>query len=294
VLVESRAGYQNLCRLLTRAHLRSEKGSPSVGWDELPEFSEGLIALTGDMDGPLIAAGGSGQERIERFVRIFGPDRVFIEIQRHHLRGEERVNRTLLHLAEHFHLPLLATNGVRYAAELERPVLDVFTCVRNHTHLDAAGGLLAQNSERHLKSGEQMAALFADLPEAIHNTERLAARLEFTLENLGYEFPSYPVPPGETMDSCLREQAFVGARARYGCVPDKVRQQLEAELALILKLKVAGYFLIVADIVRFCRENNIMAQGRGSAANSTVARSVSAWASPPWIRCGSTHCSSAS
>ncbi|HPU57266.1 MAG TPA: error-prone DNA polymerase, partial [Verrucomicrobiota bacterium] len=285
VLVESRKGYQNLCQLLTRAHLRSEKGKARVRWDELPEFAEGLIALTGDEEGPLVKAvhrtdlgrkANSNSpietpfEVLRRLKNVFGSERVYVEIQRHHLRGEERTNNALLQLARAEGLPLLATNGVLYASVAERPVLDVFTCIRHHTHLDAAGLLLAQNNERCLKSPEQMVALFRDCPEAIENTVRLAERLEFTLENLGYEFPEFPVPEGHTMDSFLREQALAGARERYGHVPEKVRHQLDHELALIRKLKVAGYFLIVWDIVRFCRENRIMAQGRGSAANSTV------------------------
>ncbi len=291
VLVESRKGYQNLCQLLTRAHLRSEKGKARVRWDELPEFAEGLIALTGDEDGPLVRAlhggqvfqpaasgdipvarrtGMSAQRVMESLLHIFSRDRVFIEIQRHRLRGEERINQVLIDLASEHCLPLLATNGVLYASELERPILDVFTCIRQHTHLDAAGTLLARNSERCLKTAAQMMELFRDCPKAIENTVRLAERLEFTLENLGYEFPAYAVPAGNSMDSFLREQAFAGARKRYGCVPEKVRQQIETELALIAKLKVAGYFLIVWDIVQFCRDQNIMAQGRGSAANSTV------------------------
>ena len=260
VLVQSRTGYENLCQLLTRAHLRNEKGKCSVRWDELPEFAHGLVALA---ELPYAS-------RIEQLSATFGPDNLFIEIQRHHIRGEERVNKACIDLAQKFGLPLLATNGALYAAEEHRPVLDVFTCIRHHTHLDAAGKLLEQNAERYLKSAAQMCELFRDLPEAIQNTVRLAERLDFTLENLGYEFPSYNVPPGHTMDSFLCEQAFAGAMKRYGEVPAKVRGQIEQELALIQKLKVAGYFLIVWDIVEFCRQNDIMAQGRGSAANSTV------------------------
>mgnify|MGYP001193067241 CR=1 FL=1 len=306
VLVESRVGYQNLCQLLTRAHLRSEKGKATIGWDELPEFAAGLVALTGDEEGvvqklerekrrkgesgrlgnspfppftssPFLndrkSSDFSAAAVVERLVSTFGPQNVFIELQRHHLRGEELVVRNLIELAERFHLPLLATNGVLHASEAERPILDVFTCIRNHTHLDAAGRLLAQNGERHLKTAAQMSELFRDCPEAIANTVRLAERLEFSLENLGYEFPDYPVPSGHTMNSFLREKAFAGARERYRHlteIPLKVRQQIETELALIAKLKVAGYFLIVWDIIQFCREQNIMAQGRGSAANSTV------------------------
>jgi len=258
VLAQSRAGYTNLCRLLTRAHLRNAKGTCSARWNELPEFAEGLVALA------------NSEAAITRAVGIFGNENLFVEIQRHRVRGEEKAVRQLVELGERFRLPLLATNGVLYSAENERPILDVFTCLRHHTHLDAAGTLLEQNGERYLKSAAQMRELFRDLPQAIENTNRLAGRLDFTLEDLGYEFPAFSIPPGHTMDSYLRLQAFAGARARYGDVPEKARIQLETELALIAKLKVAGYFLIVWDIVKFCREQNIMAQGRGSAANSTV------------------------
>ena len=280
VLVESRSGYQNLCRLLTTAHLRSEKGKSKVHWDELPQYAQGLVALTGDEDGPLSSAirrrdtGTASDEApktLERLLHVFGKQNVFVEIQRHHMRGEERVNRSIAELANNYRLPLLATNGVLHATSTGRQVLDVFTCIRNHTHLDAAGQLLAPNSERFLKGEVQMRELFRDLPDAIENTSRLAERLTFSLQNLGYEFPKFPTSSDETMDSVLREKAFAGARKRYaGEVPTKVRQQLETELALIQKLGVAGYFLIVWDIVEFCREQKIMAQGRGSAANSSV------------------------
>ncbi|HEY0551867.1 MAG TPA: error-prone DNA polymerase, partial [Verrucomicrobiae bacterium] len=294
VLVKNRRGYQNLCQLLTRAHLRAGKGKPRVCWNELPKFAEGLVALTGDEEGPLVRAIGragcpqpaANDEESWRFPRrgeatapyhvlenlicAFGRENVFVEIQRHRLRGEERLNNALVALAESQRLPLLATNGVLYAQPAGRQVLDVFTCLRHHTHFDAAGLLLAANSQRHLKSSEQMRELFRDLPEAIDNTVRLSERLEFSLENLGYEFPAYSVPPGHSMDSFLRERAFEGARERYGEVPEKVRQQLEKELHLIAKFGVAGYFLIVWDIAEYCRTQGIMSQGRGSAANSTV------------------------
>ncbi|HXT11006.1 MAG TPA: error-prone DNA polymerase [Candidatus Angelobacter sp.] len=277
VLVKSRAGYNHLCQLLTCAHLQNEKGKCKVRWEELSGFAEGLVALTGDAGGPLVKMLNQGKRQdsheaqlMARLVNIFGRDSVFVEIQRHRIRGEERLNKTIIEVARRFHLPLLATNGVLYSSEMERPIQDVFTCVRNHTHLDAAGTLLEQNSERYLKPAAQMSELFRDLPEAIENTARLAEQLDFTLENLGYEFPAFPVPEGKTMDSLLREKAFAGAIKRYNRIPHKVRVQLENELKLIQKLKVAGYFLIVGDIMEFCREKDIMAQGRGSAANSTV------------------------
>ena len=276
VLVEERQGYRNLCQLLTRAHLRSEKGKSAVRWDELPEFAGGLVALTGDAEGPVRRAlrqpKGEGVTAVAgRLGKIFGAGRVYAEVQRHRLRGEERENRRVAELAAQWRWPLLATNGVLAATPAGRQVVDVFTCIRHHTHLDAAGTLLLQNSERHVKGAAEMSVLFGDLPEALDNTVRLADRLQFSLENLGYAFPEFATPAGESMESWLRTLTLAGARGRYpDGVPPKVLKQLESELALIGKLGFAGYFLIVWDIVKFCRESDILVQGRGSAANSSV------------------------
>src|SRR5919201_6928050 len=254
VLVENRTGYKNLCELLTQAHLRSAKGECAVKWDELAECAEGLVAL---FNASLLPEADKMPVRLAPF----GRENVFVEIQRHFLRGEERINRALVDLARANGLPLIATNGVQYAKLYGREVLDVFTCIREHTHLDAAGKLLSQNAERHLKPGPEMRELFRDLPEAIENTSRLAERLTFSLENLGYEFPEYPVPAGHTMDSFLRTVVWFGAQQRYAAISTRVKGQLEEELALIAKLGFPGYFQIVWDIINFCREHNIMVQG---------------------------------
>jgi len=208
--------------------------------------------------------------RARSVIAAFGRENVFVEIQRHFIRGEERISRELMDCARAYRLQLLATNGVQYAKRYGREVLDVFTCIREHTHLDAAGKLLSRNTERHLKSDREMRELFRDLPEAIENTSRLAERLTFSLDNIGYEFPEYPVPAGHTMDSFLRTIVWFGAQQRYAAISAKVKRQIDEELALITKLGFPGYFLIVWDIVNFCREHNIMVQGRGSAANSAV------------------------
>ena len=293
VLVENRTGYKNLCELLTQAHLRSEKGKCEIKWAELPQVAEGLVVLLGSTCASHVVSGAPAgnlpsfgeapndaregacgprnpEDRARFLIDIFGGENVFVEIQRHFVRGEEEINRQLVDLARASGLPLLATNGVQYAKPYGREVLDVFTCIREHTHLDAAGKLLTQNAERHLKSDREMREIFRDLPEAIENTARLAERLTFSLENLGYEFPDYPVPAGHSMDSFLRTIVWFGAQQRYAAVSAKVRRQIEEELALIIKLRFPGYFLIVWDIVNFCREHNIMVQGRGSAANSAV------------------------
>ena len=152
----------------------------------------------------------------------------------------------------------------------KREILDAFTCIRNHRTLETAGRLLARNSDRYVKTPEEMARIFHDLPEAIENTIELSSRLQFTLKDLGYEFPNYPVPDGDTMASFLRKRTDEGARERFRPYDERSSSQLERELTLIERLRLEGYFLIVWDIVRFCRKNNILVQGRGSAANSAV------------------------
>lgn len=274
LLAQNRRGYQNLCRLISRMKLRAPKGQAAASWEDLEEHAEGLICLTGGEEGVLAVALQEGLERahecLGRLVSIYGRSNLYVELQRHYDRAEEARNRTLVELAEIWHLPLVATNGVNHARPEDREVQDVLTCVRHKTTLAEAGRLLARNSERHLKSAEEMARLFADLPQAIAHTRELADRIEFTLQDLGYQFPKYPTPPGETMNSLLRKLVDQGARQRYRPYHERAQRQIEHELAVIEKLDLAGYFLIVWDIVRFCREQGILVQGRGSAANSAV------------------------
>jgi error-prone DNA polymerase len=283
LLVSSRLGYQNLCRLITKMKLRSAKGEGAVHEEELREHAAGLICLTGDDNGPLaiaLAHGGLEEARscVERLTNIFGRENVYVELQRHFHREQEARNRAAIEIARSLQLPLLATNGVSYATAQERELCDVFTALRHHRTLATAGRLLAHNSERYLKSSKEMQTLFADLPEAIANTMELSSRLAFTFKDLGYEFPKYPVPEGETMMSFLRERTREGFQQRYGQssleLQNRARNQVERELKLIEKLALAGYFLIVWDLVRFCREENILVQGRGSAANSAVCYSL--------------------
>ncbi len=212
---------------------------------------------------------------------IFGQQSVFVELQRHYRRNQERRNQALVDLARRMKLPLLATNGVSYATEDRRELRDVLTCVQHNTSIAEAGTLLSFNAERHLKSSQEMQRLFADLPDAFGNTSELGKRLQFTLENLGYEFPRYPIPPGESEMSHLRRLTDAGARRRYPDYGGKAQGQIERELALIEKLNLPGYFLIVWDIVDFCRQNNILVQGRGSAANSAVCYSLGITAVDP-------------
>ena len=281
LLCESQAGYQNLCQLITRFKMReTTKAEGAATVEDLEEFSAGLICLTGGDEGPLAAAmaqGGSeaAREIIDRLEAIYGPTHLYLELQRHGLRDQECRNQALLALASSMRVPVIATNGVRYAVEADRELLDVFTAIRNHTTLDHAGRLLAANAKRFLRPAHEMTALFRDIPEAIANTSIVSRRLEFTLNNLGYEFPHYPVPAGETMDSFLARRVDEGVRKRYGNplkqhLLAKAQAQVEHELKLIARLGFAGYFLIVWDLVCHCQQYDILVQGRGSAANSAV------------------------
>jgi error-prone DNA polymerase len=291
LLCASRTGYQNLYRLITRTKLRVPKNTESAAAiDELSEFAGGLICLTGGDDGPLARAlmeGGisGGRHAVERLATIYGQENVYVELQRHFIREEEARNQAAVEIARSLKLPILATNAPQYARPEQREILDVLTCVRAHATLEEAGRRLQRNSERYVKSASQMDKLFADLPEALARTAELSARLDFSMAGLGYEFPHYPVPEGGSMTSFLRQRTEEGFQARYGRATldlrRRARRQVERELALIEKLALAGYFLIVWDIIRYCREQNILVQGRGSAANSAVCYSLGITAVDP-------------
>ncbi|MEQ1912018.1 MAG: PHP domain-containing protein, partial [Vicinamibacterales bacterium] len=296
LLCESAEGYRNLCRLITRMKLasptsldqgyggppelqRRRKGEGALPLDALDGMTDGLVALVGRpaLDARRFGVGGL----LDRIVGLFGRERTYVELQRHLRRDEESDNQTLVAMADAFRVPVLATNGPRFASPAERPLFDVLTCIHHHTDLARAGRRLAPNAERYLKSREQMSTLFADLPQALTNSLALADRLQFTMADLGYRFPEYPVPHGETQASFLRRMTDVGARDRYRPYHDKARAQIARELDMIEKLQLAGYFLIVWDIVNYCRQHDILVQGRGSAANSAVCYSLGITAVDP-------------
>ena len=293
VLCETQEGYRNLCRLITRMKLRAPKGQAAFAGeaalmgeaagalmlDELEGMTRGLVVLVGRpaLDRQQFGVGGL----VDRLVGIFGRDHVYVDLQRHARRDEAADVQALLHLAAAFRVPTIATNGVRFAHPDNRPLFDVLTCVHHHTDLAHAGRRLAPNAERYLKPREEMRALFADVPGAVERTGELADRLQYSLADLGYRFPDYPVPPGETQASFLRTMTHAGARDRYRPYHDRARAQIERELDLIERLALAGYFLIVWDIVNFCRQHDILVQGRGSAANSAVCYSLGITAVDP-------------
>src|SRR6059036_3929350 len=275
--VEDRTGYRNLSRLLTRMKLAAPKGQAALALADLESHADGLVCLTGGAGGPLARLVSAGRyddalERLATLVRVFGRDGCFVEVQRHLDRDGERTLERLVRLARAARVGLVATNQPLYAKPGGRAVADVFTCLREKTDLDHAGRRLSVNAERGLRSPAAMARAFADLPDAVATTDELALRLQFTMKDLGYRFPDFPLPPGQSALEHLRELTRHGVRARYGQgeLAERARRQVAHELEIIGRLDLAGYFLIVWDIVEFCGANDVLVQGRGSAANSAV------------------------
>ncbi|MGB7070440.1 MAG: error-prone DNA polymerase [Pyrinomonadaceae bacterium] len=264
-------GYQNLCRLITTVKLRAKKGEHFATKKDIEEHSSDLLCITGGADGFIHKRINErkGQEALAWLNYVF-EKRLYIELHRHHLPHEEDINQSLLGLAYKFRMPYFASNGAYYARQRDRELFDVFTCIKNHCPIEDAGRLLSENSERYLKSKAQMLFQFDDYPHAVERTSEISDRIDFSMDELGYTFPDYPVPSGETMDTLLRKLTEKGAIWRYGALTPKVCAKLDRELNLIAKLRLAGYFLVVWDISEFCRAQKILSQGRGSAANSVV------------------------
>jgi len=268
-------GYQNLSKLITTIKLRHKKGEHFATRKDIENHSENLLCLTGGADGFIHNSikNGSGQADLAWLKYVF-EKRLYIELQRHHLRSEESINQSLLGLSHKLHIPYFASNGAYYANEHDRELFDVFTCIKNHCTIYEAGKLLSENSERYLKPKQQMLALFSDYPEAVEITGEIASRINFSMLELSYIFPDYPVGPDETMDAVLRAKTIERSVERYRDKPWPLRAQvlgrLEKEFRVIEMKKLAGYFLMVCDISDFAKSRKILSQGRGSAANSVV------------------------
>jgi len=276
LLAMSRAGYRHLARLLTVAQGNAPKGEARVSWDEIEAHAGGLFALVAaeSLGRGAADAGEQASRWLERATGAFGA-RLALDVARSQDRTQEAMTRRAVAIAEALGIPIAASGDVRAATPARKKLLDALTCLRHHTTLDQAGKLLLPNAERVLRSPREMAERFADRPAWLRATRAIAEQCEFTLADLGYRFPTFPTAPGESQAALLRRLTYAGARKRYGeKLTPRVQRQLEHELAVIEKLELAGYFLIVWDIARFAREQNILCQGRGSAANSAVCHAL--------------------
>jgi error-prone DNA polymerase len=269
LLAQDRAGYANLCRLITAGHLRSPKGESAVTWDEICQHAGGLIGLWGG-DRSLLVGEADPGEVTGKLRDAFG-DRLYAMLTRH--RREEEVSQEvrLRKRAAQYGFPLIAATEVLYHTPARRPLQDVLTAIRYGVPVSALGRRLKPNAEHALKSPFAFAALFSDDLSAVARAEEVADRCTFSLTEIRYRYPSECLPDGSPSSQWLRRLTFEGACLRYGgAVPLEVESQLEKELALIEALDYPGYFLTMQEIVEFCRERRVLCQGRGSAANSAV------------------------
>ena len=270
----NRAAYGRLCTLLSKGKMQATngswqvKGACDITLDDLAQHSADVQLIV--LPGPDLDHFSAGLRRLTRALPTL---KHIAASYLYHGDDRARINR-LDDLAKAQGLSVLATNDVHYHAPEQRPLQDVMTCILHKTTIQKAGFLLDANAERHLKSPEQMKALFAAWPHAIDATRSVADACNFDLRELSYEYPQETVPDGRTPQGYLEEQTWKGAAWRYSDgIPDAVSATLRKELALIAKLEIAQYFLTIQNIVNYARyecKPPILCQGRGSAANSAV------------------------
>jgi DNA polymerase-3 subunit alpha len=275
LLAKDYTGYQNLCRLITDAHIDGYYYKPRIDREHLAKYSQGLIGLSACLSGEVAKALEIEDWELARTVAgeygdIFGKDGFFLELQEHGLPEQSRLNGQLLRLAPEVGLPLVVTNDLHYVRQDQSEAHDVLLCVGTGNNLDTPGRMKFDTHEFYVKSAAQMAALFPEQLEAIRNTRRIAEMTDISLPLGQLRIPHFPVPDGHTVESWLRAECQRGLERRYGTVTPELQARLDYELGVILKMGYAGYFLIVADFIRFAREEGIQTTCRGSAPGSIV------------------------
>jgi DNA polymerase-3 subunit alpha len=287
LLAENETGYRNLLKLSTMAQLEGYYYRPRIDLEMLAEHGNGLIATSACLGGPvannfLHGRPDAARDYAGELAEIFGRDRFFIELQDHGLADQIRVNGDLIALARAQGLPLVATNDVHYCQQEDAPAQDILVCIQTNTTLDDPKRLKSESDQLFLKSPEEMARLFHDVPEAISNTVRIAEMCSLDLGFRGYHLPEFPVPPGFTPDTYLESLCQEGVQRRYGHVSGEVAARLAYELDVIKGMGFANYFLVVWDFIRFAREQGILVgPGRGSSAGSIVTYSLEITALDP-------------
>ena len=275
LLAKNWTGYQNLCRLVTDAHVEGYYYKPRIDREHLARYSEGLIGLSACLNGEvarsLATDDWDGARRVAgEYGDLFGPDGFFLELQDHGLPEQRRLNEQLLRLAPEAGLPLVVTNDLHYVHQAQSEAHDVLLCIGTGNNLDTPGRMKFDTTEFWLKSTAQMQALFPDQLDALRATRRIAEMVDVKLPLNQLRIPHFPVPEGETTESWLRKECEAGLHRRYGEVTPELQTRLDYELGVILSMGYAGYFLIVADFIRFAREQGIATTCRGSAPGSIV------------------------
>ncbi|MDT7786900.1 MAG: error-prone polymerase, partial [Pseudonocardiales bacterium] len=278
LLARQQEGYHRLCRTLTTGHLQddAEKGKPVYDIDKIVADTRGeVVVLTGCRKGTvrraLVREGpAAAYQEIVRLTDLFGTGRVHVELTDHGLPEDSKRNDLLFKMAQDLKLPVVATNAAHYATPGRGRLAAAMAAVRARSSLDDMAGWLPPSPAAFLRSGEEMWHRFRRYPGAVHNAALLGMQLAFDLRLVAPQLPPFDVPQDHTESSWLRKLTYEGARRRYGDDNEKAFLQIEHELKIIEQLGFPGYFLVVQDIVNFCKREDILCQGRGSAANSAV------------------------
>ncbi len=278
LLAENESGYKNLLKIATAAQLEGFYYYPRIDRDFLAAHSEGLICTSGCMSAEIPRAILEGRpeqavKHLDWYYEVFGPERFFIELQQHNIQEITDLNRRLLELGARYPARFVATNDVHYIDPDDWRLQDILLAIQTQTVLTDPNRMRMTDPSYYLRSPQEMGALFAEIPEALHNTLLIAERCNLDLSFKGYHLPDFPVPQGYTAHTYLRHLCEEGARKRYGerATSPEVQQRLEYELGIIHRMKFDAYFLIVADLCRHAREQGIWYNARGSAAGSIVA-----------------------
>lgn len=275
LLCENLTGYENLSELITRAHDVDTKSEVGATMDDVNELSDGLICLVGKNSNvaALLQKNRieSARAQLDTFREIFSANRLYVELNNHLDPGDVSLCKRFCQLAHDLSLGYVAANGVRYATRREARLHDVLRCIAHKTTLDNSRSIRTPNHERYLKSAEEIRVLFAEIPEALRNTQVILERCNVELDFSQYRFPNFATPNGEDADSYLTTLCEKSLPDKYNSISVEIKTKLNEELSLIKRLGLSGYFLVVWDIMKFAQGNGIPAQGRGSAANSLVA-----------------------
>jgi DNA polymerase-3 subunit alpha len=275
LLATDMTGYQNLCRLITDAHIDGYYYKPRIDREHLARYSQGLVGMSACLGGEIPKALEVDDWELARklageYRDILGKDRFFLELQDHGIPEQKRLNEQLLRLAPEMGLPLVVTNDLHYVHQAQHEAHDVLLCVGTGSNLDTQNRMRFEGTEFYLKTAAEMYRLFPDQREAYLNTRRVAEMVDLKLPLGELRIPHFPVPDGETVESWLRKECETGLVRRYGAITPELQARLDYELGVIISMGYAGYFLIVADFVRFAREQGIATTCRGSAPGSIV------------------------
>lgn len=277
LLAETDEGYRNIVKIVSKASTEGFYFKPRADHDLLRQYSKGIIALTACIEGEIPRAiidddTQRTQSLLEWYIETYGKDNFFLELQDHGLQEELKVQSAMIEIAEKMGIGLVCTNDFHYVYKEEAAAQDIKLCISTGRKRDEAGRIRFPNDEFYLKSGDEMSALFAHVPQAVDNTLRIADRCNVTLNFDEHHLPHFDVPEGETAETYLRKVCEAQITYRYNEIPPTLGERLDYELSVIGKMGFEDYFLIVWDYVKYARDHDILVgPGRGSAAGSVVA-----------------------